>query len=185
MKKTVFIIFFLLRIGNVFAQDTLVISKPYIPYPDTTLIFTPQNSSQLNKISLIFLLHGWSGNYAQWNIITNLQSYADKYKMIIVCPDGFYDSWYLDNTFEPRVQFERFFWNDLVPEILQKYKVDSTKIFISGLSMGGHGALMLFLKHPDFFLSAGSTSGILDLTAFPEKWGIKKEIGRASCRERV
>ena len=29
--------------------------------------------------------------------------------------------------------------------------------------MGGHGALWLFLRHPDFFLSAGSTSGVLNL----------------------
>jgi len=177
MKRIVFIIFFLLLTGNVFAQDTLVINKPYIPYPDTTLIITPGNNSQPSEMPLVFLLNGWSGNYAQWNIITDVQSYSDKYNMIIVCPDGFYDSWYLDNPFEPRVQFERFFWKDLVPKILQKYKVDTNKIFISGLSMGGHGAMTLFLKHPDFFLSAGSTSGILDLTAFPEKWGIKKGIG--------
>ena len=43
--------------------------------------------------------------------------------------------------------------------------------------MGGHGAMTLFLKNPNFFRSAGSTSGILDLTFFPDRWSIKNGIG--------
>ncbi len=43
--------------------------------------------------------------------------------------------------------------------------------------MGGHGAINLFLNHPGFFKSAGSTSGILDLLPFPDNWGIKNVLG--------
>ena len=34
---------------------------------------------------------------------------------------------------------------------------------ISGLSMGGHGALYLALRHPEVFGAAGSMSGVLNL----------------------
>jgi S-formylglutathione hydrolase FrmB len=46
--------------------------------------------------------------------------------------------------------------------------------------MGGHGAIYLMLRNPDFFTGAGSTSGILDLTKFPDKWGLVNLLGSIS-----
>ena len=48
---------------------------------------------------------------------------------------------------------------------------------ITGLSMGGHGAMYLAIKHSDLFGAAGSTSGGVDFTPFPENWDIKKALG--------
>lgn len=169
---------FVLLNSFIFSQDTLFLSAEYIPNTDTVLIFTPQNYDALQGYPLVYLLHGWSGDYNQWNSTSGgLQVYADKYQFIIVCPDGFYDSWYVDNPFKENMQWEKHFWNDITPSINEKYNVDKSKIFISGLSMGGHGAITLFLKRPDFFLSAGSTSGILDLTFFADRWSIKSGVG--------
>ncbi len=159
------------------AQDTLIFKKNYIPWPDTTLVFLPHSKKPSNKKPMLILLHGWTGNYKQWSREINLKEYASKYDWIIVTPDGFYDSWYVNSPIKKNVQFETFFWNDLIPKLFRLYLIDKSKIFISGLSMGGHGAMTLFLKHPNFFLSAGSTSGILDLTFFPDRWSIRKAIG--------
>lgn len=123
------------------------------------------------------MLHGHGADYKQWSEIADLQHYADKYNFIIVCPDGNYDSWYADSPILEESQFESYFFNDLVPEIFSNYNIDSNNIFITGLSMGGHGAINLFLKHSQFFKSAGSTSGILDLLPFPNNWGIKDVLG--------
>ncbi len=179
MKRSVFILAVLfLSATKIFSQDILTFNKPYIPYPDTVLIFTPDNyNNGKNDYPLVFLLHGWSGNYTQWNTLINLKEYANKYGFVIVCPDGFYDSWYTDNLMRKNYQFEKFFWNDLIPEILFTYRIDIKNIFISGLSMGGHGALTLFFKNPYFFKSAGSTSGILNLTKFPGKWNLNLAYG--------
>jgi S-formylglutathione hydrolase FrmB len=35
--------------------------------------------------------------------------------------------------------------------------------FITGLSMGGHGAMYLSAKHPELFSAAGSMSGVADM----------------------
>lgn len=153
------------------------VESKHLPNADTVLIATPENYSPDKNYPLVILLHGWSGNYNQWNSITNLQDFANAYDFIIACPDGFYDSWYLNNPLKPELQYEDFFWNDFIPYLTKNYSIDSKNVFISGLSMGGHGAITLFLKNPDFFKSAGSTSGILDLSFFPDRWSIKDGIG--------
>jgi DNA-directed RNA polymerase beta subunit len=125
--------------------------------------------SRMNVGQVLETHLGWAGG---------LQEFADKYKFIIVCPDGFYDSWYLNSPIKEDSQFERFLFQAFFPKIFEQLKVDKNNIFITGLSMGGHGAVTLMLKHPDFFKSAGSTSGILDITAFPDSWGIKNVLGK-------
>ena len=48
---------------------------------------------------------------------------------------------------------------------------------ITGLSMGGHGALYLAIRHENIFGAAGSMSGGVDFRPFPDKWDIKKYLG--------
>ena len=48
---------------------------------------------------------------------------------------------------------------------------------ITGLSMGGHGALYLAMKHPGVFGAAGSMSGGVDLRSSKNKFDISKRIG--------
>ncbi len=175
MKKIILLVFLLAILLN--AQDTLVFRADYIPYPDTTLVFLPANSNSESQLPLLFLLHGWTGYYSYWDEITDVQQLADQFGLIIVCPEGFDDSWYMNNFERKNMQYELFFWNDLVPELFAKYSIDRANIFITGLSMGGHGAMYLFLKNPSFFKSAGSMSGILDLIPFSEKYGLPFALG--------
>ena len=51
---------------------------------------------------------------------------------------------------------------------------------ITGLSMGGHGALFLAFRHQDVFGACGSMSGGVDLRPFPDNWDIAKRLGRLS-----
>jgi len=178
MKK-VFLFFLILFSTHSLAQEMHVINANYIPQPDTILIFKPKNYSNNKNFPLVILLHGWSGTYKHWNELTGgLQIYSDRFGFIIACPDGFYDSWYLDSPIKENSKIETFFVNDLIPGITNKYKVDKKNIFITGLSMGGHGAMLMFLKHQDIFKSAGSLSGILDITEFPNRWSMLNALGK-------
>lgn len=178
MKKTIFF-FFLLLTSVQFAQqqDTLIFKADYIPYPDTVMVVKPADYNTGTEYPVVYLLHGWTGYWSYWNEISNLDSLASVFNMIIVCPDGFSDSWYIDSPLKKNVQFEKFYWGDLIPYIEENYSINRQNVFITGLSMGGHGALTLFLKNPEYFHSAGSMSGILDLTHFPDRWSIKEGIG--------
>ena len=48
---------------------------------------------------------------------------------------------------------------------------------ITGLSMGGHGALTLFMQNPERFRAAGSMSGVMHLRSSSVSGSIAKKIG--------
>ena len=149
---------------NIKASDTLVVSSQYLPVNDSVLVITPTDYHPRDSVyPLVYMLHGYGGKFTNLNSFLDLQSYADEYRFIIVCPDGLFDSWYFDSPRKTNMKWETFFFNDLYPLINEKYPVDTVNIFITGLSMGGHGAMYLFLRHSGKFNAAASSSGVLDL----------------------
>jgi len=80
--------------------------------------------------------------------------------------------WYWNSPVDPKSQYETFVSDELVKSIDAKYKQfkDRTGRAITGLSMGGHGALYLAIKHQDVFGAAGSMSGGVDIRPFPNNW---------------
>ncbi len=177
MKKLIIVITVLLLNNIVSAQEQLIYQSKNLPKADTTWVFKPKKYKKADKLPVIFLLHGYSGNYKQWNNIMDAQKYADEYGFIIVCPDGLYSSWYLNSPAKADWQYENFFFDELFPDIIKKYKIDEQHVFISGLSMGGHGALYLFIKRPNLFASAGSTSGGVKLSDGFGKFGLGDLLG--------
>ena len=55
--------------------------------------------------------------------------------------------------------------------------MDPEKTFITGLSMGGHGAINLFLDDPAKFRAGGSMSGVLDLAYEKGGIGLTERLG--------
>ncbi len=159
-----FFFVFVLQYKSV-GQQQFVIKSDYLAAADTSIIFFPkhQNNISNNKLPLIILLHGYGGNYKQWSKIVDLQALSNRFNCIIACPDGLKDSWYFDSPLQKNSKFELFFLKQYLPYLKTNFAVDTNGIFITGLSMGGHGAMYLFLRHPELFASAGSTSGVLDL----------------------
>lgn len=147
------------------SQELIVIRSEYLKCNDSLLVFTPEsyNDARKGKTPVLFLLHGWSGNYRNWSEKTDLQAVSNKYGFIIVTPDGFYSSWYLNNVDSTGMQWRTFFDRELYPLIAEKFNAAPEMTFITGLSMGGHGAINIFLDAPDRFRAAGSMSGVLNL----------------------
>lgn len=122
------------------------------------------------SLSVLYLLHGAYGHFDDWlkktpnkNLVKSL---ADQYNLIIVMPEGETFSFYLDSPVNKGSQFETFITQEVIRKVDKTYKTISNKSgrVITGLSMGGHGALYLSAKHPDLFCAAGSMSGALDMT---------------------
>lgn len=158
-----------------------------VKIPDETLekkhkamVILPRDYRNNEKrYPVIFLLHGYSNNHKTWPKIVPLNKYADSLQLIFVCPDGNYDSWYLDSPVKKNSRYESFITKIVIPFVDRNYRVISGPEgrAICGSSMGGHGALTLICKNPGLFCAASSISGILDLTRFPDNWNIKNVLG--------
>ena len=161
--------------------DTIQVFSPSMNKNIKTCVITPDDYKKSNKkLQVVYLLHGYSGNYASWaKDFKDVGKQVDQYGFIIIGVDGNFSSWYFDSPIDPTFKYETYVIKELVPFVDKNYKTIASREgrAISGLSMGGHGALYLSFRHQDVFGAAGSMSGGVDIRPFPENWDIKKRLG--------
>lgn len=145
-----------------------------------------QKEYKTKTFPVIYLLHGAWGSYRDWPQKADLRSLASQYSIIFVCPDG-QDSWYFDSPIDPTFQFETYITQELRAYVESHYRTinDSKYRAITGLSMGGHGALWLAWRHPNIYGSCGSMSGGVDIYNFPNKWKINERLGDYESNKEV
>lgn len=137
-------------------------------------------SNKIKNYPVVYLLHGYSGNYASWiKGAPALEDYADQYQVIFVCPDGAFGSWYIDSPVDPAMKFETYVGTEIPAYIDSHYPTikDRKARAITGLSMGGHGGLFLGFRHAGTFGACGSMSGGVDLRPFPKNWQLSQRLG--------
>ena len=110
--------------------------------------------------SVLYLLHGLSDDYTMWQRRTSIERHAEGLPFIVVMPDGG-RSFYCNHT--GGEQYEDHIVRDVVGTVdcMFHTKRSRKNRAIAGLSMGGYGAIMLALRHPDIFSAAASHSGAL------------------------
>jgi S-formylglutathione hydrolase FrmB len=148
------------------------------------VVIKPDNYAQAKALPVVYLLHGYSGNFADWISKANgFEKAADLHNMIIVCPDG-NNSWYWDSPQDKKYKSETYVAEELVKWVDKNYKTlaDRKGRAITGLSMGGHGALYLAFRHQDVFGAAGSMSGGVDIRPFPNNWDMAARLGKYAER---
>ncbi|WP_035560332.1 alpha/beta hydrolase [Hymenobacter sp. IS2118] len=151
--------------------DTLAIPSAAMNKTYRAAVVLPASYAKNKKASypVLYLLHGAYGHFADWLKNTPdkqlVHRLADQYNLIIVLPEGETFAFYLDSPVNPGSQFETYLTKEIIPKIDQTYRTirDRKGRVITGLSMGGHGALYLSARHPDLYSAAGSMSGALDL----------------------
>lgn len=176
------LLFFVLIFSAKAAQvDTIQVFSASMKKNIKTCVMLPDSyKKSTKKFPVVYLLHGYSGNYASWaKDFKELKKQVDLYNFIVIGVDGNYSSWYFDSPIDPSFKYETYVTSELVSYIDKNYKTISNRESraISGLSMGGHGALYLSIKHQDIFGAAGSMSGGVDFRPFPDNWDIKKRLG--------
>ena len=160
--------------------DTVAIPSREMGKTYSAIVVVPEQYLDTEeRFPVVYLLHGWSGGYRDWMRHTDLALLADRYGFILVCPEGGYDGWYVNSPILPEFQYETYISRTVVYYIDNHYRTVASRRgrFITGLSMGGHGALSLLCKHPELYAAAGSMSGVLELTPSTEKYGVGKLLG--------
>jgi putative tributyrin esterase len=144
-------------------------------------VFIPKNSENIKDLPLCILLHGVYGSHWAWSLKGGVHITAQKLidsgqlkPMILAMPsDGLLGdgSAYLTHK---SADYEKFIVED-VPKAIRlccSGYTEKSKTFISGLSMGGYGAMRIGAKYPDIFTSFSGLSSVCtyqDLAQFLEK----------------
>lgn len=160
--------------------DTVTVFSAKMNKNIKAVVVLPEKYSTKKKYPVVYLLHGFSDNYSKWvNTVPDIKNLATEHQIILVCPDGGYSSWYIDSPIDPSYQYETYITRELLPYVDLHYATIASRTAraITGLSMGGHGALYLAIRNKDLFSSAGSMSGGVDLQASRNKYDISKRIG--------
>ncbi len=166
--------------ANAAKVDTVVTHSNVMNRVIKAVVIRPDNYNKKVKYPVLYLLHGFSGNYSDWvKKAPNVIPLADKYHCLIVCPDGNFASWYFDSPMSKEWQYETYVSAELVSWVDHHYSTiaDRSGRAITGLSMGGHGALFLAIRHQDIYGAVGSMSGCVDLIPFSKSFGISQVLG--------
>ena len=168
---------------NATIVDTIKVYSGSMKKDIRVVVIRPDNYAASKEYPVVYLLHGYSGDYSDWLKKANgFEKAADTYDIMIVCPDGGYNSWYWNSPVDPKSQYETFISDELIKTVDSKYATIKNKKgrAITGLSMGGHGALYLAFRHQDVFGAAGSMSGGVDIRPFPGNWDMASRLGSYS-----
>lgn len=164
-------------------SDTITLSSPLLPRPMKVTVARPLGEG---PFPTLYLLNGHGGDYRAWPRILDIDSVAAARQMVVVCPSGM-NSWYWDAPADPSMRMESFITGELVETIDSLYPTIPSRDAraIAGLSMGGHGALWLALRHPEIWSQAGSTSGGVDIRPFPGSWNMARWLGEKKSNPAV
>jgi S-formylglutathione hydrolase FrmB len=171
--------------GQAAVVDTVITYSPSMKKNIKAVVVVPDNYKASNSnLPVTYLLHGYSGNFADW--VTQAKGFekaADQYQMIIVCPNG-NNSWYWDSPVDSTYRYETYVASELVSWVDSHYRTIKSRTgrAITGLSMGGHGGMYLGLKHQDVFGAAGSMSGGVDIRPFPRNWEMAQRLGTLAAK---
>jgi S-formylglutathione hydrolase FrmB len=123
---------------------------------------------------VLYFLHGLGQNEQTlfqsggWNLIQDLRQQNKIGDFLIVTPQG-WASFFI-NSADGKVRYSDFFLQEFVPYIERKYRVRRQRSAraISGISMGGYGALRFAFAYPEMFSSVSAQSAAL-ITESPQQ----------------
>jgi enterochelin esterase-like enzyme len=130
------------------------------------IVLPPGYTDSERRYPVLYLLHGHLQNYTVWGRSLGAAEVARRLgELILVLPDGG-NSWFVNyaaNRDGQRNNWEDHVVVDVVDYVDSHYRTEARAEgrAIAGLSMGGFAALAIGLRHPQQFVSLGSTSGAL------------------------
>ncbi|MEA5012246.1 MAG: alpha/beta hydrolase-fold protein [Angelakisella sp.] len=122
-------------------------------------IYVP-HTYDTNKSKLVYMLHGGTGNentatsrlMVREETTVKVDSMAESYDYIIVSPNG----WTQNPMWREKQALASFL--QASDYIMNRYPVDSDKVFLTGNSMGGKGALEVAMRYPQIFKAVAPTA---------------------------
>ena len=137
------------------------------PVPYCVLLPASFDADKTQRFPILYSLHGLGDNEQTflhtggWNLVEDLREKGQLKDFLIATPAGA-ASFYI-NSRDGKVRYEDFLLEEFFPFIERHYRVRSGRAnrAVSGISMGGYGALHLAFAHPQLFSSVSAHSAAL------------------------
>jgi S-formylglutathione hydrolase FrmB len=132
------------------------------------------NDAKQRRYPVLYFLHGLGQNEQTlfstggWSLIEDLRRQHKIIDFLIVAPDGG-RSFYV-NSADTSFRYSDFFLQEFMPHIERRYRVRPGRQAraITGVSMGGYGALRFAFAHPELFSAVSAQSAAL-ITQTPQE----------------
>ena len=147
--------------------------------PDLPRAQSPQDFyGSGKKYKVLWLLHGTFGDHTDWIRKSNIELYACEKQLIVVMPSALNSNYANWENFSIGYNMYDYLTKELMPLVYGWFPASDAREdnFIAGLSMGGTGALVYALNHPEKFAAAAV------LSCCPFKVGF--DTGDAALSER-
>ena len=188
----IFLIFAALIVSlSVHAQSRIecdVLHSRILKYPVHYCVYLPasyDSSAQKNPpqhYPVLYFLHGLGDNEKTlfnsggWTMLDDLRQHHQLGDFLIVAPEG-RKSFYI-NSADGSVRYSDLFLQEFIPLIEKKYRIGKGRgnRAITGISMGGYGALRFAFSHPEMFSAVSAQSAAL-ITESPRELDLAARSG--------
>ena len=138
------------------------------------VLLPPSYDSEAKRYPVLYFLHGLGENEQTlfktggWNLIEDLRQQHKIGDFLIVTPEA-KASFYI-NSADGKVRYSDFFLQEFMPYIEAKYRIQRERKTraITGISMGGYGALRFAFAYPEMFSAVSAQSAAL-MTESPQE----------------
>jgi predicted peptidase len=178
MRKTLVVVIFLTCavLPTTAQKDTAAFTRlQYVSGSDTLLyrFLKPRKTEPATKYPLIIFLHGAGerGNNNEGNIkhikgLATLNANRMKYPCFVIAPQcpkkqQWIEAYNAPLSAKPTKPMQQFI--DLLENVLKEFPIDTDRIYITGVSMGGYGTWELISRFPNKFAAAVPVCGGGDL----------------------
>ena len=134
------------------------------------------------RYPILYFLHGLGDNEQTlfnsggWTLLDDLRNQHKMGDFLIVAPEG-RRSFYI-NSADDSVRYSDFFLQEFMPQIESKYRFRGGRAdrAVSGISMGGYGALRFAFAHSELFSAVSAQSAAL-ITESPQQLNTASQSG--------
>jgi S-formylglutathione hydrolase FrmB len=144
--------------------ECAVIHSQILRHPVRYCAFLPASFDQdkTRRYPVLYYLHGLGDNEQSllnsggWDLISELRRQGKVGDFIVLAPSAGHT--FFINSKNGKVRYEDFFMKEFMPQMEKKYRAEGTRATrgVTGVSMGGYGALRLAFKYPDEFAAASA-----------------------------
>ncbi len=120
------------------------------------------DTDKTRRYPVLYYLHGLGDNEQSllnsggWDLVEDMRRSGKVGEFVILAPNGGHT--FFLNSSDGKIRYEDFLTKEFMPQMEKKYRVDAVRVRrgITGVSMGGFGALRLAFKYPLQFVAVSA-----------------------------